>query len=240
MAEPANPFSLEALQDLSNTLDSIKEDKSISAVIFTGKEKFFSAGANIEKMSKMTSSDAKEFSKAGQEAFDKIANLPLITIAAINGIALGGGCEITLACDFRIAAERAKMGQPEINLGLIPGWGGTRRLAAIVGKSTALELMVTGRVITADEALRINLVNKVVSGDQLLDECINLAKSMASKSQKVVSFIKESFNAGNNLSDAEAELVERELFSKCFDLADSKEGIQAFLEKRSPQWTCQR
>lgn len=228
-----NQFSSDVLKELQRLLLEIEKDSEIKAIIFTGRDKAFAAGANIKEMQGISSKDGFELAKLGQETFNMVENSKKLTIAANNGVALGGGCELCLACDFRIAVQSAKYGQPEVNLGLIPGWGGTRRLSRFIGATKALELILTGKLMSAQEALELGLLNAIVPDEvNIVEEAMKLAKEVTSKSSVVIQYAKEAFKAGLLLPDKDAENTERKLFGKCFDLEDCKEGINAFLDKR--------
>lgn len=236
--EKAFVFSNAALEELSEALDKLAQEDDVRAVIFTGKGKIFAAGANISNMAKMSPEEGYKMAELGQTVFNKIERSRFLTIAAVNGAAVGGGSEIGLACDFRVASVRAKFAQPEISIGLIPGWGGSRRLERYVGKTKALELILTGRLFSAQEAMEMGLLNKLVAEDQdLLEEARSLAAQVLSKPPKAMQYCKEAFYASYFETDEEAELVERRLFGKCFEEKDAQEGLKAFLEKREPQFS---
>ena len=231
-----NRFSVEVISEFAEVLTEIENNNQIHALIITGASDAFAAGADIKQMVKMDTDDAIEFSKLGNAVFDRIENLKMMTVAAINGVAVGGGCELTLACDYRIAVEGAKLGQPEINFGIIPGWGGCRRLARIVGLPAARDLIFTGKVITSEEALEIRLVDQVVSKDELIETAGNLIKKLLKNSPLTLRYAKQALRAGFTLSDEQAALKERELFGLCFKTDDRLEGMNAFIEKRKPNF----
>jgi enoyl-CoA hydratase len=224
------------LEALGNSLAS--GDWSIRGLILTGAgDKAFVAGADIAAMVDMNHEQAQEFASRGHAVGDMLANLQVPAIAAVNGFALGGGCELALACDFIVASDKAKFGQPEVKLGVIPGFGGTQRMIRRVGIARALELCVTGEMIRADEALRIGLVNRVVAGEQLLDTCLAIIDSVAKMGPLAVAAAKRVIHQGAELPLAAANLLEVETFAKLFETRDQSEGMRAFLDKRDAQFT---
>lgn len=230
-----NALNSKTLEELGDLLDSIAIDSEIRAVVIRGAgEKAFVAGADITEMQMLSAIEARKFSKLGQSVFKKIENLPQPVIAAINGFALGGGCELAMACDIRIAAENAKFGQPEVQLGVIPGFGGTQRLPRLVGKGIAKELLFIGESIKAQEAYRIGLVNKVVPVEELMTVAITMAKKIISKAPIAVQLCKEAVNEGLDVDLDSGIAYEIEVFGLCFATNDQKEGMRAFIEKRSP------
>jgi len=232
-----NALNLDTLNEMLDCFTEIAGDNDIHAVIITGSgEKAFVAGADISYMEKLDPFSAREFAKLGHKLLNTIENLPQPVIAAINGFALGGGCEMALACDMRLASDRAKFGQPEVNLGVIPGFGGTQRLPRLVGKGHANELVFSGKIIDAEEACRIGLVNRVIAHEHLLDECTSLAQLISAKSPVAVRLCKESVNNGVEMDLDRACDYEVDLFSLCFAAGDQKEGMKAFLEKRTPEF----
>lgn len=233
-----NALNRETLEELSELLDKLAKDRSVKIVIVTGAgEKAFVAGADIAAMQPMSAIEARDFSRFGQEVFDKLENLPQPVIAAINGFALGGGCELALACDLRFATGNAKFGQPEVGLGIPPGFGGTQRLPRLVGKGRAKELLFSGDVIDAQEAYRIGLVNKVVAAGELMNTAKAVAAQIASRAPAAVQLCKAAINKGLDTTLAVGTAYEAEVFGLCFATADQKEGMSAFLEKRKPQFT---
>ncbi len=232
-----NRLSIAVLNELSALLDEIEEDSQSHALIITGAGSAFAAGADIAEMAKMNREQAIEFSRLGQTVFDRIENLNTITFAAINGPAIGGGCELALACDYRMAAEGVRMGQPEIAVGLIPGWGGTRRLARLVGLRSARDLILTGRLVTSEEALQMGLVDQVVSAEELLGAAETHVRNLLAKSPLILQYAKEALRAGTSLLAEEAESKESDIFGRCFETEDAREGLTAFLEKRKPIFT---
>jgi enoyl-CoA hydratase len=230
-----NALDVATLTDLRDRLRELTADEEVRVVILTGAgEKAFVAGADIKYMSGLGVQEAKAWGALGHEAGRLLEAMPKPTIAAVNGFALGGGCELALACDIRYAASGAKLGQPEVNLGIIPGWGGTQRLARICGLGVAKELIFTGRVIDAEEALRIGLVNAV--HDPVLDKAQETAALLASKSPIALRLMKDLVNrslGGDHASNLDAE---SETFGELFASDDAKEGLTAFVEKREPRF----
>ncbi len=231
-----NVFSVEVQKEFLEVLDEIEKSEQIKGLIITGAGAAFAAGADIKQLLKMSKNEAVELSKLGQNVFNKIEHLKAITVAAINGAAVGGGCELALACDYRIAAEGAKLGQAEITIGIIPGWGAGRRLARIVGLPAARDMIFTGKLLSAEEALSKKLVDHVASKEKLLETVKSFLKELLSKSPLILQYAKEALRAGVTLSNEQAELKERELFGLCFDTKDRIEGMNAFLEKRKPDF----
>lgn len=233
-----NALNYELLQELSSLLDNIGENASVQAVIITGSgEKAFVAGADIAEMQSKNAIEGRNFGKIGQAVFNKLENLPQPVIAAINGFALGGGCELAMACDIRIAAEKAKFGQPEVSLGITPGFGGTQRLPRLVGKGRAKELIYTGDIIDAPEAYRIGLVNKIVALDELMNTAQAMAEKIISRAPVAVQLSKAAINEGMNMDLTSAIAYEGEVFGLCFATADQKEGMTAFVEKRKANFS---
>jgi len=230
--EALNALDVETLTELRDRLQDVAGDDDVRAVILTGAgEKAFAAGADIKYMSGLDVEQAKAWGALGHEAGRLLETMPKPTIAAVNGFALGGGCELALACDIRYAASNAKLGQPEVNLGIIPGWGGTQRLARVCGLGVAKELIFTGRVVGADEALRIGLVNAV--HDPVLDKALETAALLASKSPIALRVMKQLANralGGDYAANLEAE---GESFGELFSSDDAKEGMTAFVESRT-------
>lgn len=234
--ETLNSLNKELLDEIYSILENIDNDNSTDVLIITGKGKSFIAGADIKEMSVFTKEEALQFGKLGWKVFDKIENLSKVVIAAVNGYAIGGGCELTLACDIRIASEKAVFSQPELSLGIIPGFSGTQRLPKIVGMAKAKELIFTGDRINAEEALKIGLVNKVVSVDNLINECLDISNRIVLKSQFAIKNAKKSINQGYEESIEIGRDIETNLFSECFEHPDQKEGMGAFIEKRNPKF----
>ncbi len=230
-----NALNSKILSELNDAVDSISED--VRVLIITGDgEKSFVAGADISEMSNLTEEEGYYFGKFGASVFKKIEDLAIPVIAAINGFALGGGCELAIACDIRVASDNALFGQPEVKLGIIPGFSGTVRLAKLVGQGIAKELIYTGRNIKADEALRIGLVNSVTTKEDLMPTCIKMAQTIVGNSPIAVALSKESVNRNADLNMEDAIELENSLFGKCFATEDQKEGMSAFLEKRKAEF----
>ena len=231
-----NALNSRVLEELSDAVDQIEKDKDIYVVIITGEGKAFVAGADILEMKDMTSEAARKFAKQGLEVFRKIELMEKVVIAAVNGFALGGGCELAMCCDIRIASEKAKFGQPEVGLGITPGFAGTQRLSRLVGIAKAKELIFTGDMIDANEAEKIGLVNKVTKHEELMNTAVELARKIASKGQIAVRYSKVAINRGVETDIETGMEIERNLFSLCFATDDQKEGMTAFIEKRKPEF----
>ena len=232
-----NALNGQTIDELENVFHSIKNNAEVFVVVVTGSgEKAFVAGADIAELNKLDVISAKEFSEKGNRVFRAIETLDKPVIAAVNGFALGGGCELALACHIRTASENAKFGQPEVNLGIIPGYGGTQRLARIVNSARALEMILTGDMVSADEALRIGLVNKIYPQTELLDKTIEMANKIVSKGQQAIRFALKAVKAVDNISLAEGLNYEASLFALVCGTEDFKEGTSAFLEKRKPDF----
>ena len=232
-----NALNHETLKELNELFSEIKINEEVSVVILTGAgEKAFVAGADISELNKLDILSGKEFSESGQEIFNLIENLDKPVIAAVNGYALGGGCELSLACHIRLASEKAKFGQPEVNLGVIPGYGGTQRLARLINSGRALEYILTGDMIDANEAYRIGLVNKVYSPEELLPKAIEMAEKITSKGQVAIKMSVRAVVSCDELSQKEGQKLEASLFAVCCGTEDFKEGTAAFLEKRKPEF----
>ncbi len=231
---PVNAFNKETMAELDSMMDEFIADANLKVAIITGGGQMaFVAGADINEFTKLTTAAAaKEFITYGQSVFSKIAQCAKPIIAAINGLALGGGMELAMACHIRIIGDRAKMGQPEINLGIIPGWGGTQRLTRIVGRAKAVELVLTGDAITAQEAFRLNLVNKVVPGGEVLKTAKDLGKKIASKGLPAIQGAMESIRMGTHMQLTDGLAYEANQISVLVTTEDAREGISAFLEKR--------
>ena len=231
--EALNAMNPTVLHELYDNIVSSINDKNIGAIIITGSgDKAFIAGADIKLMEKLDKKGGREFGALGQKVTNLIEESSKPVIAAINGFALGGGCEIALACHLRFASKNAKFGQPEVKLGLIPGWGGTQRLPKIIGKGHAIELIIGGHIIDADEALRIGLVNKVFEQNKLLDEIISFAKIITDNGPFAVSQSLKCINDSSNYSLIEGLKKEVEQFSDLFESQETNEGLKAFVEKR--------
>jgi len=232
--EVLNALNKETVIELSKAVDEFEKDKKIKVAILTGEGKAFIAGADISQMKDMNPLEAKEFAETGHNLLMKIENSRLPFIAAVNGYALGGGCEVLMACDICIASASAKIGQPEINLGIHPGFGGTQRLPRLVGRMKAKELLLTGNNLDGTEAYRVGLVNMVVADEKLMEQAEQLAHKIASKSPVQTNFIKSLVNKGTDIDLNSACSLEISYFSSSFSTVDQKEGMTAFLEKRKP------
>lgn len=231
-----NALNAQLMSELAGALDGLEADPAIGAIVLTGGEKAFAAGADIKEMKD------KSFVGAFMEDFltstwERTASCRKPVIAAVAGFALGGGCELAMMCDIILAGDNAKFGQPEINIGAIPGLGGTQRLVRAIGKSKAMEMCLTGRQITAEEAERAGLVARVVPTAQLLDEAVKLAEKIASQSQPLAMLVKESINRAYEVNLSEGLRFERRMFHAIFATEDQKEGMSAFAEKRKPSFT---
>ena len=234
--EALNALNNLVFEEISRFLDNFQNQHDAKVLIITGEGKSFVAGADIAEMSDMSQKEAKQFSIKGQNVFNRLENLKIPVIAAINGFALGGGCELAMACDFRVASNKAKFGQPEVNLGLIPGYAGTQRLSRLTGMGNALYLLLTADVITAEEALHIGLVQKLTEPEDLMKTCMEIADKIAAKGKLSVQNVKEVTRKGFNLSFEQGSKLESEIFGKSFKNGESEEGMKAFLEKRNPNW----
>lgn len=228
-----NALNYDTLRDLKQAFAELENNHDIDVIILTGAgDKAFVAGADIASMKDYEPMAGREFALYGQRVLAEIENNKKPVIAAVNGFALGGGCELAMACDIRIASEKAKFGQPEVNLGIIPGFAGTQRLPRLVGKGIAKELIYTADTIDAQEALRIGLVNKVVPADKLLETAMKMAEKIASKGQIAIQLAKQAINGGLEMDSDRAYDHEANCFGYCFSTQDQKEGMSAFIEKR--------
>ena len=233
-----NALNLATMTELKDVVAKIAVDPEVKVVIITGSgSKSFVAGADIVEMSTKNAVEGRVWGQVGQDTFTAIENLPQPVIAAINGFALGGGCELSCACDIRYASENAKFGQPEVGLGITPGFGGTQRLPRVVGRGYGKELIFTAQMIDAQEAYRIGLVNKVVPQEQLMDEVKKTAKKIASNAKIAVQLAKAAVNRGINCDVITGIAYEAEVFGLCFATEDQKEGMGAFVEKRKATFT---
>jgi enoyl-CoA hydratase len=226
-----NALNSETLKELDLAIDEIANDDKVYAVIITGAGKAFVAGADIAEMKDLDVLGGRRFGNLGNKVFRKLETLEKPVIAAVNGFALGGGCELSMACDIRIASVKAKFGQPEVGLGITPGFGGTQRLSRLVGLGMAKELIYTAKIINAEEALRIGLVNKVVALEDLLVEAKALANTIAGQAPIAVSLCKAAINKGMQLDIDSALSYESEIFGECFSTEDQSSGMTAFIEK---------
>jgi enoyl-CoA hydratase len=232
-----NALNAQTLDELRRAILACRHDDAVRCVIATGAgEKSFIAGADINELSLQSPTSGREHAIAGQHILDLIENLGKPVIAAINGFALGGGCELAMACTLRIAADTARLGQPEINLGIIPGYAGTQRLARLVGRGRALEILLTGDHITAAEAHRLGLVNRVVPAAELMSEVRRLAATLVSKAPVAVRYIIDSVNKGLDMAFPDAQVFEATLFGLVVSTEDMREGTRAFLEKRKAEF----
>jgi enoyl-CoA hydratase len=230
-----NALNSQVLNELQAFLNHVDEDRGLRCLILTGSgDKAFVAGADIKELASLSSSEAKSFAEKGQKVFRRLEILKIPVIAAVNGFALGGGCELALACDFIVASQKAKFGLPEVSLGLIPGFGGTQRLIRQVGISRARELIFTGRQVNAQEALEIGIAMELCEPEKLLEVCFAKAHQIATRSPFAVSKSKEAINRGADSVLDEGLMIERELFSELYTTNDVREGTSAFLEKRTP------
>ena len=227
-----NALNSQVLDELNATLDAVKLDE-VRCLILTGAgAKSFVAGADIGEMSTLTKAEGEAFGKKGNDVFRKLETFPIPVIAAVNGFALGGGCEISMSCDIRICSENAVFGQPEVGLGITPGFGGTQRLARLVGAGMAKQMIYTARNIKADEAYRIGLVNAVYPAEELMPAAEKMAATIAKNAPIAVRNCKKAINEGLDADMDEAIVIEEKLFGDCFETEDQKNGMQAFLEKR--------
>jgi enoyl-CoA hydratase len=231
-----NALNTPTWADIRTAFEDARDDAAVHGVILTGAGKAFIAGADISELSKATALDAERASRFGQEVLDLIENLGKPVIAAVNGFALGGGCETAMACTIRIAVDTAKFGQPEVTLGLLPGGGGTQRLPRLVGKGRALQLILSAEMISAQEAYRIGLVNEIVPAADLLPRAEAILSKIASNAPMAVKFALTAVNRGLETSQDEGLLLEASYFGLCAGTEDKKEGTSAFLEKRAPQF----
>jgi len=232
-----NTFNEVLLEELGDMLNTAENDQSVKCVVITGDgDRAFSAGADVSMFQKATPVKAEEFCRGGQKIFGKVEEMSKPVIAAINGYALGGGLELALACDLRVAAEHAELGSTEINLGLIPGWGGTQRLVRIVGLAKAKEMLMLGNRLKSDEALRIGLVHKVVHFEKLRDEVRAIAKKLADGPPVAMKYAKHAANFGAQVPLEVGLRLEAALFALVFSTEDSKEGVEALFAKRKPEF----
>lgn len=232
-----NALSYDVLKELGEAAELIAESETIRVVLITGAgEKAFVAGADIKEMKDKTSLEGQEFSRFGNAVFSKIANLRQPTIAIVNGFALGGGCELALACDIRFGSPKTKMGQPEVGLGIIPGFGGTQRLSRLIGPSRAKDLIFSARTIKSEEAFQIGLLNQIFDEEALDEEALNYAKSILKQAPLAIERSKDAIDNGLLLPLEQGLLYEAELFGSLFATEDQKEGMDAFVNKRSAEY----
>lgn len=234
--EVLNALDAQVLEEIDEVLDRIEKENSIQVLILTGAGRAFAAGADIGAQSVLDMEGGRAWGRRGSAIFRKLELFPIPTIAAVNGFALGGGCELAMACDMILASSKAKFGQPEVGLGITPGFSGTQRLPRLVGKVKAMELILTGEMIRADEALRIGLVNEVTEPEHLIERAQELAEKIKKNGPLAVKYAKAAMIRGTQMDMDSAIAVENELFAMCFATGDQKEGMQAFLEKREPDF----
>ncbi|OMH25970.1 enoyl-CoA hydratase-related protein [Motiliproteus sp. MSK22-1] len=233
-----NALNEETLEEMNQALSIIITDKSARVLLIKGAgEKAFVAGADIEHMSHLSPIEGKAFAEHGMHLFRRLETLDIPVVALVNGYALGGGCELAMSCDFILASENAKFGQPEVNLGITPGFGGSQRLTRLVGRAMAMELLVTGRSMSADEAMRRGLVNHVYPLEELLDHGLKLASMIAGKSGSAIQLTKQLVQRGQDLDLDNACIMESDLFGLSFSTDDRTEGMAAFLENRAPNFS---
>lgn len=236
--EALNALNSKLLLEFGQALDAVEADEEIRVLILTGAgDKSFVAGADIGEIAKCDALQGKMFAKRGQDILGRLNKLPIVVVAAVNGFALGGGCEMSLACDFVYASETAMFGLPEINLGIMPGFGGTQRLPRLIGMNMAKEMIFTGKMITAAEAREIGLVNRVCAPDALMDDVMKVAKSISFKGRVSIRAAKQAVNTGMNVDLAAGCALEVDAFALCLASEDAREGTTAFLEKRKPSFT---
>ena len=232
-----NALNTQTLDELRRAILELQRDDAVRAVVLTGSgEKAFIAGADINELATQTPTSGRDHARTGQHVLDLIEHMGKPVVAAINGFALGGGCELAMACTIRLAADTARLGQPEINLGIIPGYAGTQRLARLVGRGRALEILLTGDMVPAQEAYRLGLVNRVVPAAELMAEAKKLAATLASKAPVAVRYILEAVHRGLDMPFAEAQTFEATLFGLVVSTEDMREGTKAFLEKRKAEF----
>jgi enoyl-CoA hydratase len=228
-----NALNRKTVEELGECLDAARQDESVRVLILTGAgEKGFVAGADINELAKRTALDGPDFARFGQGVLHRLETMGKPSIAAINGFALGGGCELALACTLRIASKNAKLGQPEVKLGILPGYGGTQRLPRLCGKGVAHEMILTGEMITADDALRVGLVNRVVEPAELLPTAEGIARKIIANAPLAVKYAMEAVEHGMEMTQEEGLYLEATLFGLCCASEDMREGTRAFLEKR--------
>jgi len=234
--EVLNALNSDVLAVLNDALNDLAKQRDLKVIVITGEGKGFVAGADIAEMADMTNNQAFCFAKMGKATFERLEKFAVPVIAAVNGYALGGGLELALACDFRIAAKSAKFGAPEVTLGLIPGYAGTQRLSRLTGPGNALYLILTAEMVNAEDAFRMGLVQKVVEDAQLMEEVMKMARKIAANGSPAVNKAKEIIRKGLDKDFKAACKLESEAFGKLFDYPSTREGMKAFLEKRKPNW----
>ena len=236
-----NAINPDVIREVNEALGEIEQDPAVKVLVLTGEgDKAFVAGADISHMVNLTPLQAREFSRTGQDMLFRLERLPVPVIACVNGFALGGGTEIAMACDFIYASEKAKFGQPEITLGIIPGFGGTQRLSRLVGKAMAKELCMTGAMIAAQEAREIGLVNRVFPHDALWEETLKAARKIAGMGKVSLKAVKDCIERGFDVDLKDGCFMEADAFGLCLASPDGKEGMSAFLEKRKPEFKGER
>ncbi len=234
---PVNALDRDFVGRLAGTLERCASDPSSRVVIIaSGLPKVFSGGADLREMNKLGESGWGTFIEMGQRLMDQLEALPKPVIAAVQGACVGGGCELAMACDLRVAGQSATFGQPEVNLGVLPGWGGSQRLPRLIGKTRAMELLMTGETVSAETALDLGLVNRVVTDDQVLPAAKDLAKALAARSSTALAAIKRAVHDGLDSKMADGLETEARQYQKAAESADAREGISAFLEKRPPRF----
>lgn len=231
-----NALDGQVLDEIFQVLDTVEKEESVKALIVTGEGRAFAAGADIGAQSMLDLEGGRNWGKKGSAIFRRLELLPIPTIAAVNGFALGGGCELALACDMILASTKAKFGQPEVSLGITPGFSGTQRLPRRIGKARAMEMILTGRMMKGDEALQAGLVNKVTEPETLLHEAAELARGILKNGPLAVKYAKAAVSRGLEVDLDSGIALENELFAMCFATEDQKEGMQAFLEKRPAEF----
>lgn len=233
---PVNVLTRDLLNDLQKVLEHIETDPEIKVIVLTGAGSAFAAGADIKSMPALKADTGETLALTGQAIFNKLEKMDKVSIAAINGVTLGGGLELAMSCDMRICSDKAKVGQPEINLGIIPGYGGTQRLARLIGKPRAKELILTGDTINAQEAFELGLVDKIVPAGDAVRVAVSLAAKIATKGQVAVKYAKKAIDEGFEVSIDEGLKVEARCFGAVCDSEDKNEGVLAFIEKRAPKF----
>ncbi len=231
-----NALNSELLSAIGDTFNELGYNDDVRVIVLTGEGKAFAAGADIAEMVNYNAAQGKAYSALGMKAFRAIIECPKPVIAAVNGFALGGGCELAMSCDIRIASAKAKLGQPEITLAVTPGFGGTQKLPRLVGPAIAKELLFTGRMVKAEEAKQIGLVNKVVEPEELMNATMEMANTIKAFSPLTLKYIKDAVNHSVEVPQSSGEAYESETFGVCFSTSDLKEGMGAFLEKRKPEF----
>jgi len=234
--EALNALNSDLLSTIGEKFTELGKNGDVRVIILTGEGKAFAAGADIAEMVNYNAAQGKAYSAIGMKAFRAIIECPKPVIAAVNGYALGGGCELAMSCDIRIASAKAKLGQPEITLAVTPGFGGTQKLPRLVGPAIAKELLFTGRMVDAEEAFRIGLVNKVVAPEELMGTVMGMADAIKKFSPLTLRYVKEAVNQSVEIPQSAGEAYESDIFGVCFSTEDLKEGMGAFLEKRKPEF----